>query len=267
MLSEWGYWGEELVGPLYHLDKAGYETIFCTPSGRRPVPIPVSLDPSYIDPPLGRPVTTEENARRARELDQVNRLDNPKNLSTWFPERPYWSAPNLLRELERYYAMREEAWRSLEEFDALLMVGGSGPIVDMVNNQRVHDVILGFYRADKPIAAECYAVTCLVMARELEDRRSIIWGKHVTGHPIEYDYHDGTGFVGTDFNMGPPPYTLEYMLRDAVGPQGQFIGNVGKRTSAIVDYPFITSRSTASSYLCGELLVHVLEKGLKRYGW
>lgn len=35
-----------------------------------------------------------------------------------------------------------------------------------------------------------------------DDRRSIISGRHVTGHPIEYDYHDGTGFVGTDINIG-----------------------------------------------------------------
>jgi len=69
----------------------------------------------------------------------------------------------------------------------------------------------------------------------------------VTGHCIEYDYHDGTGFVGTDFNMGPPPYVLEYILRDAVGPQGQYHGNFGKETSVIVDYPFITARSLQCS--------------------
>ena len=139
----------------------------------------------------------------------------------------------------------EELSINLDEYSALLLVGGSGPIVDMVNNQRLHDVILDFYKKDKPIAAECYGVACLVFARDIEDRKSILSGKHVTGHPLEYDYKDGTGFINTDFNMGPPPYTLEYMLRDAVGPNGQYHGNVGKKTSVIVDYPFITSRSTS----------------------
>ena len=37
------------------------------------------------------------------------------------------------------------------------MPGGSGPMVDMVNNERLHDVILGFLAQDKLIAAECYA--------------------------------------------------------------------------------------------------------------
>ena len=89
----------------------------------------------------------------------------------------------------------------------------------------------------------------------------------MTGHCKEYDYKDGTGFMGTDFNMGPPPYPLEYILRDATGPDGAYIGNFGKDTSVIVDFPFITGRSTPDSYLTGQKMVEVLEKGLQRWGW
>jgi hypothetical protein len=73
--------------------------------------------------------------------------------------------------------------------------------------------------------------------------------------------------MGTDFNMGPPPYPLEYILRDATGPDGQYIGNFGKETSVIVDYPFVTGRSTPDSYLTGQKMVEALDNGLKRYGW
>ena len=31
VLSEWGYWGEELLGPLEIFDAAGYEPTFATP--------------------------------------------------------------------------------------------------------------------------------------------------------------------------------------------------------------------------------------------
>jgi len=148
-----------------------------------------------------------------------------------------------------------------------ILVGGSGPIIDMVNNFRVHDIILGFYKADKLVGAECYGVPCLAFARDQEDRRSIIRGKHVTGHCIEYDYKDGTGFMGTDFNMGPPPYPLEYILRDATAPGGQYHGNFGKPTSVIVDYPFVTGRSTPDAYLTGQKMVEVLENGLRRWGF
>jgi putative intracellular protease/amidase len=267
VLSEWGYWGEELLGPLEMFDEAGYEVVFATPNGKRPVALPPSMDPEYIDPPLGRSVTSTEMAHKVRMLDQSERLAHPLSLAAWLPERPYWSDPAFLRAMESYYHALERQLAELTSYDALLLVGGSGPIVDMANNQRLHDLILGFYRLGKPIAAECYGVSCLAFARDLEGRKSIIWGKHVTGHCKEYDYKDGTGFMGTDFNMGPPPYPLEYILRDATGPDGAYIGNFGKETSVIVDYPFVTGRSTPDSYLTGQKLVAVLEQGLTRYGW
>ena len=268
ILSEWGYWGEELIGPLETFDQAGYESTFATPNGKRPRALPPSMDTNYIDPPLGRCVTTPEVAQKAREVDESDRLMYPLSLVELMPEMPYFSSSSLIRDLEAYYKEREKAKTEiLCEYDALLIVGGSGPIVDLANNQRVHDIILSFLEMDKPIGAECYGVACLAFARELETRKSIIWGKRVTGHCKEYDYKDGTGFLGTDFNMGPPPYPLEYILRDATGPDGAFIGNFGKETSVIVDYPFITGRSTPDSYLTGQKMVEMLEHGLKRYGW
>lgn len=268
ILSEYGYWGEELIGPLETFDKAGYEVTFATPNGKRPIPLPPSTDPNYIDPPLGRSVTSAEVAQKVLDLDKTNRYDKPVSIKEVMPEMPYFSSSTLIRDLEAYYKGIDKAEKEfLSQFDAMIIVGGSGPIVDLVNNQRVHDIILSFYRRNKPIGAECYGVACLAFARELENRKSIIWGKNVTGHCKEYDYHDGTGFMGTDFNMGPPPYPLEYILRDATGPDGAYIGNFGKETSVIVDYPFITGRSTPDSYLTGEKMVEVLEEGLTRFGW
>lgn len=297
IVSEWGFWGEELVGPLDVLDARGYQTVFCTPTGRRPHALPPSMDPAFVDPPLGKPVTSPDMAAKVKAInDPANkRLDNPRNLSAWFPERPYWSGLNaqgiqtdskpVLRQWEDYYSKRDAAQaEATSEFDAVLIVGGSGPMIDLVNNYRVHDVILGFVGAGKPVAAECYGVACLAQARDYNIRKSIIWGKHITGHAIEYDYKDGTAVLdpltgqvltrqpgnwsGTNVvNVGPPFYTLEYILRDAVGPDGQFHGNVGHATSVIVDYPFITGRSTPDSIMTGEKLVAVLEDGLRRFGW
>jgi putative intracellular protease/amidase len=268
VLSEYGYWGEELLGPLETLEKAGYKVDFITPKGGRAHALPPSMDPSFIDPPLGKGVTSEKTAAKVKAIEASTKLDKPLSLASLLPERPYPSSATFIRDFEKYNdALDAAAEKLTEKYDALLLVGGSGPIVDMVNNQRVHDLILSFYKAGLPIAAECYGVACLAFARDYHIRKSIIWGKHVTGHPIEYDYHDGTGFLNSDLNMGPPPYTLEYILRDATGPDGGFHGNVGRNVSALVDFPFITGRSTADSYKTGELLVAVLEKGLRRYGW
>ena len=267
VLSEFGYWGEELLGPVATFDEHGYQSVFATPTGARARALPPSLDPGYIDPPLGRSVTTPEVAVAARELDESSRLDNPISLADWIPDRPYNSEIDFLRKIEKYHRDLGALDGEIAQYDALVIVGGSGPIVDLANNGRLHELILAFLRADKPIVGECYGVAPLAFARDWEDRASIIWGKHVTGHCKEYDYKDGTGFIGVDFNMGPPPYPLEYILRDATGPDGRYHGNVGKELSVIVDYPFITARSTPDSFLAGQKLVEVLESGLRRFGW
>jgi putative intracellular protease/amidase len=268
VLSEWGYWGEELVGPLETFDAAGYEVDFATPTGKRPVAIGVSMDPDYVDPPLGKPVTSPEVAQKVTDLEASDRLDRPVSLAALMPDRPYRSSADYLREQEAYFLALDRVAKELtDKYDAVLLVGGAGPIVDMVNNFRVHDLVQAFYKVDKLVGAECYGVPVLAFARDQEDRRSIIAGKHVTGHCIEYDYKEGTGFMGTDFIIGPPPYPLEYILRDATQPGGAYHGNFGKPTSVIVDYPFVTGRSTPDSYLTGQKMVEVLEHGLRQWGF
>jgi len=268
VLSEYGYWGIELVGPLRKLEAAGYGFDFATPKGGRAPCLPPSRDTTYVDPPLGVCVTTPEDKALVDAFEASGALDAPLDLSAMVPERPYHSAPDFLRALETYYRERKTAQdRAVASYDAILLVGGSGPIVDVVNNQRVHDLVLAFHAARKPIGAICYGVAALVFARDFNERRAILRGRHVTGHCIEYDYKDGTGFVGTDLNMGPPPYVLEYLLSDAVRPEGQYHGNFGKRTSVIVDHPFITARSLQCAHEFGDRLVDVLEHGLTRSGW
>ncbi|PDV97746.1 type 1 glutamine amidotransferase domain-containing protein [Candidatus Chloroploca asiatica] len=267
VLSEYGYWGEELIGPLDVIDEHGYEATFLTPTGKRPYALPPSKEPGFFDPPLDKVVVDEYYARKTTEVDDSGRLANPLNLEAWFPERPYFNSTNFGHALEDYYTKRDACWKELEQYDALLMVGGSGPMIDMCNNIRLHDVILGFLAQGKLIAAECYAVTALAFARDFTERKSIIWGKHVTGHAIEYDWHDGTGVLGIDHNFKWAFYPLEFILRDATGPDGQFHGGVGRTISTILDYPFLSGRSTQDSRLVGELMVQVLENGLRRYGW
>src|SRR6266511_27196 len=185
VVSEWGYWGEELVGPLEVLDAHGYESTFVTPKGKKTRALPPSKNAVSFDPPLRKVVTDEYYAQKTREIENSTRLDNPTNLEEWFPERPYFNDPEFGHELEKYYNARDERWKDLEQYDALLIPGGSGAMVDLANNQRLHDVILGFLDRGKLIAPICYAVTALAFARDFTERKSIIWGKHVTGHAVE----------------------------------------------------------------------------------
>jgi putative intracellular protease/amidase len=278
LLSEWGYWGEELVAPLEVFKAEGCATDFMTPKGQRPIALPASYDFRSVDPPLGCTVVTNEMAEAVKKYDdpatpEGSALNDPINLSSWFPVNPLLSSSNYNREREEYFRCLDNRKSEIDgKYDALLIVGGSGPLFDMVNNYRVHDLIRCFYELGKPIAAECYGVPCLAFTRiSDDDKRSIVSGKHVTGHPRAYDYQEGSAFwhrkykeyLVTDF----PTLPLQMILEWAVEPGGLFHGNVGKEVSVIVDYPFITGRSTMDSELTGKKLLEVLAGKREPYGW
>ena len=215
----------------------------------------------FVDPPQGKSVTSQEMAARTRELDAVapaGQAAQPGRLGARAAVPELADLPARRGGVLPARSVGSSA-HDLPAYDAMLIVGGSGAMVDLANNQRLHDLILGFLRLDKPIAAECYGVACLAFARDMLRAPSIIRGKHVTGHCLEYDYQDGTGFEGPHavdareglrrryIDFGPPSYPLEFILRDAAGPDGGYHGNFGHRRVVIVDYPFITGRSTPTA--------------------
>ena len=51
------------------------------------------------------------------KIEKSDRLDKPINLSGWFPERPYFSATNYLRELEVYNTALDKAQQELGRYD------------------------------------------------------------------------------------------------------------------------------------------------------
>jgi putative intracellular protease/amidase len=267
ILSEYGYWGEELVGPLEAVETAGYKADFATPKGGKPLALPPSMDPAYIDPPLGIKVTTPEMAEKVKKIEASDKLAKPISLTELLPGRPYLSSPTYLDDLFSYNKSLDKVGKDMNRYDALVIVGGSGPILDIANNKRAQDLIRLFLKNGKPVAGICYGVAAIAFTRDEITDKSIVYGKRVTGHPVVHDYNDGHGYLRVDGGFPGAPYQLEYILRDAVGPNGQFIANIGKQTSVIVDYPILTARTTFDSVLCGQKLIEMLENGLTRYGW
>ncbi len=242
VLSSFGFWGEELIAPMEEFEKAGIEYSFSTPYGFPPRIVGVSMNPDFVDPVLNQKVTSTEMAEKVRNLVFSDRLSTFRSVSDIH----------------------------VDDFDGLLLVGGSGPILDMANCRPLHQLIWQSYNAGKIIAAECYAIAALAFTRNMNEPRSlrsIIYGKKVTGHPLSHDYTTAYGYAGV-LSESPfigPPIPLEFILRDAVGPEGEFIGNEGQPTSVVVDLPFITARSVASSRECGKALVKALKKSNKKY--
>ena len=48
--SNYGVWNEELQAPWDILTDAGHALTICTPLGKKPLPLAVSVDPDFIDP-------------------------------------------------------------------------------------------------------------------------------------------------------------------------------------------------------------------------
>lgn len=80
ILSEYGYWGIELVGPFRKLEKAGYTIDFKTPNHNKAKALQPSYDTTFIDAPLGVEVTTQSNAKMVKEFMSEDRLEKPSKV-------------------------------------------------------------------------------------------------------------------------------------------------------------------------------------------
>jgi putative intracellular protease/amidase len=251
LATNYGSWGEELQAPWDIIKKAGHDVTLSTPLGKKPLPLMVSVDPEFFDPIVKAYVNPPEVCERIKELTDGQE----------------WATPVKFADAH------------MSDYDALVLTGGLGAMIDMCNNWHVHRLIMEAYRADKLIGALCYAVSALVFLRDPDkDCNSIIYGKRITAHPAAWDFYgpewDFTYELygaapdnqGTDVHTPGFLWPLEYLVRDAVGPDGECIAvETANRENPRVEYdwPFVTGTSVESSIAYGEKIVEVLkEKGL-----
>ncbi len=244
--SNYGTWGEEVQAPWDILKQAGHEMLMCTPLGKKPLPLQISVDPEFFDPMVQANVNPPEVCKRVKELVDGDEWANPLKL----------------------------AEANMDDYDALVVSGGLGAMIDLGNNFNLHKLIRDAVRQDKIVAHLCYAVAALVFCRDHKNEyRSIIWGKKVTAHPRAWDFYgpeydftyDLYGAAddnnGTDVHTPGFLFPLEDITRDAVGPNGACIARISaKRNDPEVhyDHPFITGTSVESSIAFGELVRDVL---------
>ena len=251
LATNYGTWGEELQAPWDAIKGAGHEVTLATPLGKKPLPLAVSVDPDFVDPIINFNVNPPEVCERIKELVASDEWENPLTFKQ----------------------------AKMADYNAIVLTGGLGAMIDMCNNYNVHKLIMDAYHSDKLIGALCYAVTTLVFLRNPEnDNRSIIYGKRITAHPAAWDFYGPDWdfpyilYGATEDNKGTDVHTpgflwpIEHLVRDAVGPNGQCIA----RESANRDDPevayhwtFITGTSVESSIAYGKKIVEVLAEKAK----
>jgi putative intracellular protease/amidase len=140
-----GVFLNEFYEPYRALVDAGYEVAIATPGGRAPVWDPESLEPSYWK-------------------QHPEALANAQALAT--------TLPALLAPLPL-----SEARARADTFQALLVPGGQGVMVDLLHDADLHGLLIDFGATDRPVGLVCHAPALLT---RLPAERSPFLGRRVT---------------------------------------------------------------------------------------
>lgn len=246
LATNYGTWGEELQAPWDIIKKAGHQVTLATPLGKKPLPLAVSMNPDFVDPIINAKTNPPEVCARIKALTDGDE----------------WAHSITFKEAK------------MADYDAVVLTGGLGAMIDMCNNFNVHKLILDAYKSNKLIGALCYAVTTLAFCRNPQDKtKSIIYGKTITAHPAAWDFY-GPDFdftydlygttpdnKGTDVHTPGFLWPIEHIVRDAVGPNGKCIAreNANRENPEVAyDWPFVTGTSVESSIAYGKKIVEVL---------
>lgn len=235
--------GEELQAPWDTLKAAGHQLQLATYKGMTPLPSKMSMDPDFIDPMQGVAMNPKPVIDRVNEILDTGEWDHPIKTSA----------------------------ANMDDYDALVLVGGAGSALDIAGNMDVHALVLKAYKSNKIVGALCYSVAALAFTRDPDnDFKSVIHGKHVTAHPHAWDFvgdHVFDFVRATEQNPGMKLTTngflfpLQYMVEDAVGSRDMVKADAKAsraNPSVVFDAPFVTGLSVESSSTFGQKLAEVI---------
>lgn len=207
-----GFWWAELTHPYLEFQEAGYAIDIVSPKGGD------LIADGYSDP---------EDASGYSADDFV---------SLGFKHSPKFSA--LLA------GTRAIADVNIDDHDAVLIIGGQGPMVTMIDDEAVHRLVANFYEAGKVTALICHG-TCVLLKARLASGELLCKGKTWTGFAdSEEQYADAYAgqkiqpfwigeeartIVGTNYVSGPR--FAPFAVRDGnlITGQQQFSGRAAAR--------------------------------------
>lgn len=215
-----GFWAAELTHPLHVFQEAGYEVTIASTEGGK-----LMMD-TYSNP-------TDASGYSAHDVISLGYMQQD-----WFNEMltntPAISAINM------------------EDYDAIFLVGGQGPMYTFRGNKALEKLFVSFYEADKPSAAVCHSTTLLLEAKK-SDGTLLVAGKTWTGFAnAEEKYADEA--VGQKIQ----PYWIEEEARKIEGTNFKVAAPFS--SYAITDGHLVTGQQQNSGAAAAEMLVELLEK-------
>lgn len=213
-----GFWWSELVHPYWEFTTAGYRIDIVSPDGGA-----LTAD-SWSDP-------RDESGYSAEDL-----------LSLGFASSPTHAAL-----LEKTPALADV---SLEDYSAVFVIGGQGPMYTFIDDERVHSLIAAAYEAGKVTAVLCHG-TCALLKTRLSDGSLLVTGKTWTGFAnSEEDFADA--YVGQAIQ----PFRIEDEARKL--PDTNFIVAGRFKPHAVRDGLLITGQQQYSGTAAARLVIEAL---------
>ncbi|RKU48815.1 hypothetical protein DL546_006653 [Coniochaeta pulveracea] len=138
-----------------------------------------------------------------------------------------------------------------DEFDAIFIPGGHGPMYDLAVDETSQKLIAEFAEKGKVVSSVCHGPAAFVNVR-LSDGRHLLEGKTVTGFTNEEEEQVGLTKV--------VPFLLEDKLREGVGAGGKFVkADQAWGEKVVVDGKLITGQNPNSAKAVGEALVKAVK--------
>lgn len=215
-----GFWAAELTHPLRVFQEAGYEVVLASTNGGK-----IEMD-AYSNP--GDP-----SGYSAHDVISLGYMQQK-------------SFQDLLSNTLKLADVKAN------DYDAIFLVGGQGPMYTFKGNKDLEKLFVSFYEAGKPSAAVCHSTTLLLEAKK-SNGELLVKNKTWTGFAnAEEDFADKA--VG----MKIQPYRIEEEAKKISGTNFK----VGPPFSsyAIADGNLITGQQQNSGAAVAELIIKQLNK-------
>ena len=213
-----GFWWAELTHPYWEFVEHGYEVDVASPEGGK-----LEGD-KWSDP-------RDESGYSADDLISLGFVNSPEHAKLAAESKPLADV-------------------RVDDYDALLMIGGQGPMYTFHRNEAVYGLLRDFYEAGKPVGVICHA-TCALLETRLSDGGLLVEGKTWTGFAdSEEDYADG--FVGQRIQ----PFRIEEEAKKLDG--SNFIVASRFKSHAVRDGLLITGQQQYSGAAAARLLIEAL---------
>lgn len=213
-----GFWWSELVHPYWEFVEHGYTVDIVSPDGGD------LIGDGFSDP-------RDDSRYSAEDILSLGFINSPD------------------------HARLVQGTRSLAEvdvldYDAVLFIGGQGPMITFVGNQAVLDAATTAYEAGRILAVICHG-TCLLLEARLSTGDLLVAGRTWTGFAdSEEDFADS--FVGKPIQ----PFRIEDRAKAL--PATNFIVDSRFKAHAVRDGNLVTGQQQYSGTAAARLVIEAL---------